>query len=111
MVYSANPVGQGAWVTWDGNSDAGKGKLTIVEIIPNEKVVEELHFIEPFEDIATVTLELKAIESSTEMTWTMEGKMNLISKAMCLFVSMDQMMGRDFERGMKNLQSLVEKRN
>lgn len=108
MATSENPVGKGAWFTWEGNSDAGKGKMTMIESVENQKVVHELHFIEPFEDTATVTFELAGSGSSTQMTWTMDGKMNLLSKAMCLFVSMDQMIGGDFEKGMKKLQPLVE---
>ncbi len=107
MTYSENPVGKGAWVSWAGNSKAGKGRMTILETVPDQKVVEELHFIEPFDDIATVTFELSGNGAPTQLTWSMEGKLNLFSKVMCLFVSMDQMIGADFERGIENLRALL----
>jgi hypothetical protein len=108
MAFSENPVGQGAWVTWDGKSKAGKGRMTIVESVPGQKVVEELHFLEPFDDIAMVTFQLADQGLATQLTWSMEGKLNLLFKVMCLFVSMDQMIGADFERGINNLKLLVE---
>ena len=107
MTYSENPVGKGAWVSWAGNSKAGKGRMTILDTVPDRKVVEELHFIEPFDDIATVTFELSGNGIPTQLTWSMEGKLNLFSKVMCLFVSMDQMIGPDFERGIENLRALL----
>lgn len=108
-AYSENPAGPGAWTTWEGNSDAGKGKMTIKESVPDQKVVHDLHFIEPFEDQAVVTFSMAASADQTQFTWTMEGHYNLISKVMCIFSSMDAMIGPDFERGFKTLKPLAEK--
>jgi hypothetical protein len=33
----------------------------------------------------------------------MDGPMNYLSKVMCLFVSMDKMVGGDFDKGLANL--------
>jgi len=38
----------------------------------------------------------------------MSGDKNYVSKVMCLFMSMDKMIGGDFERGLANMKALVE---
>jgi hypothetical protein len=45
----------------------------------------------------------------TEMTWTMSGKNNFIGRAVCMFMSMDKMVGGQFEEGMANIKSIVER--
>lgn len=44
----------------------------------------------------------------TLVTWTMTGKHNLMSKAFCLVMSMDKMIGGDFEKGLASLKAIVE---
>jgi hypothetical protein len=39
----------------------------------------------------------------------MRGPANFMTKLMGLFMSMDKMIGRDFERGLANLKEVVEK--
>lgn len=36
--FSATKVGKDASMSWDGNSQVGKGTLTITDSVPNEKV-------------------------------------------------------------------------
>ncbi len=38
----------------------------------------------------------------------MDGKKNLFSKAFCMFVGMDKMVGGDFEKGLTKMKSVVE---
>ncbi len=38
----------------------------------------------------------------------MDGKKNFFSKAFCMFVSMDKMVGGDFEKGLARMKSVVE---
>ncbi|NNC91092.1 MAG: polyketide cyclase, partial [Acidimicrobiia bacterium] len=41
-------------------------------------------------------------------TWTMPGPHTLMSRIMGIFVSMDKMVGKDFEKGLAQLKSSVE---
>lgn len=43
------------------------------------------------------------------MTWKMDGTNNFIGKAMCMVVDMDAVLGKDFDRGLANMKSVVEK--
>jgi hypothetical protein len=38
----------------------------------------------------------------------MSGKKNFMAKAFCMFVSMDKMIGKDFEKGLSKLKTVVE---
>lgn len=105
---STNPVGVGAWTTWEGNNEVGSGKMTILESVPDERVKHEVHFLTPFEDTSVSTFSMKAVGDKTTVTWGMDGKMNLMSKTMGLFMSMEEMIAADFERGLTSLKPLAE---
>ena len=90
---------------WVGK-ETGEGYMKIKEIKPNSFVDIELKFIKPFESLADTRFDISTETDGTKVTWTMSGENNIISKWMCVFVSMDKMIGKDFESG---LQSLKEK--
>ena len=51
-TVSTPPSGVGATYAWEGNKEVGKGKMTITDSRPGEKVAEKLEFIEPFQSQA-----------------------------------------------------------
>ena len=108
-TQSGAPSGKGAIYEWYGNSKAGAGRMEIIESTPAAKVGIQLDFIKPFEghNIAEFTLAPKG--ETTNVTWTMHGPAPFISKLMQVFVSMDTMIGKDFEAGLANLKTVVEK--
>lgn len=103
LTYSEPSDGVGASYSWEGNENVGKGSMRIVSI-DDTSVVYDLEFKEPFEDQATVTLEMTpAGDGSTEVTWRMEGENDFMGKMIGLFMDMEGMIGGDFERGLDNL--------
>jgi hypothetical protein len=48
--------------------------------------------------------------SGTAVTWALGGKYNFMTKAMGLVMSMDKMIGGDFEQGLANLKAIVEEK-
>jgi hypothetical protein len=108
-TYEGPPAGAGAITRWVGNKKVGEGSMTIVESRPSNLIKMKLEFIKPFASTADVQFDFKPDGSGTAVTWTMSGKKNFVSKAFCLFVSMDKMVGGDFERGLVNLKTLTEK--
>jgi hypothetical protein len=108
-TVSAPPSGTGATYAWEGNKEVGKGKMTITDARPGEKVSEKLEFIEPFQSQADVTFTL-ASESptTTKVTWAMDGKHNFVSKAFSVIKPMDGMIGKDFEEGLASLKKVAE---
>lgn len=102
-------VGQGAVYNWEGNKDVGKGRMEITESIPPSRLTIKLDFISPFEAHNIVEFILVAKGGSTEVTWDMQGPMPFISKLMSVFISMDRMVGKDFETGLASLKAVSEK--
>jgi uncharacterized protein YndB with AHSA1/START domain len=101
-------AGPGASYGWAGSAKVGEGRMTITEAQPNQRVVFKLEFIKPFQSVSTATLALVPDGQSTRVTWSLDGNHNFMSKAMCLFVSMDKMEGGDFESGLANLKRVTE---
>jgi len=106
-TYSGPASGVGAVYAWEGNKQVGKGRMEITESMPPRKVGIKLDFIEPFASNNTTDLTLAAEGTGTRVTWTMTGNHNFMSKLMSVFVSMDAMIGKDFERGLDNLKTAV----
>jgi len=108
-TYSANSVGKGATYEWEGNKKVGHGRMSITDSVPDTKVVIQLDFIKPFEAHNMGELTLQPQNGGTLVTWAMYGPSPFISKLFGVFVSMDKMIGKDFEDSLANLRSVVEK--
>ena len=108
-THSGAASGKGAVYEWDGNSKVGKGRMEITDVTPPSKVGIKLDFIKPFEghNVAEFTLEPQG--DSTNVTWVMNGPTPFVSKVMQVFISMDKLIGKDFESGLANLKSISEK--
>ncbi len=107
-IHSGADSGVGAAYEWDGDKTVGKGRMEIVESVPHSKVGIKLDFIKPFEAHNRVDFELSSRNDITEVSWIMSGSNSFMSKLMSLFVSMDKMVGPDFESGLAKLKELVE---
>jgi uncharacterized protein YndB with AHSA1/START domain len=109
MIYSGAPSGVGAINEWDGNGEAGAGRMTIRESIPNEKIGIDLEFTRPFESKSLTEFQFRPGGAGTEVVWTMSGENNFLGKAFCLAMGgMDKAIGPDFEKGLAQMKSAVE---
>lgn len=106
-TFSEPASGKGAHYTWAGNSDIGAGKMAIVDVDAPNKVAMHLEFIEPFPSESEVHFTLAEAGEGTKVTWAMDGENNFISKAFSLFMSMDAMIGKDFEKGLGKLNTVA----
>jgi hypothetical protein len=100
--------GVGSKYGWQGNSQAGAGQMEIKDSSPAHVGIQ-LDFIKPFKSSSVSEFALQPNGTATNVTWTMHGPMNYISKVMCMFVSMDKMIGGDFEKGLAGLKAAAEK--
>jgi hypothetical protein len=107
--YAGADSGKGAIYTWEGNDDVGSGRMEILQTEPNSRVLVKLDFLQPFEGHNTSEYTLTSAAGTTTVTWAMYGPSPYVSKLMGIFVSMDSMIGKDFERGLANLQAVAEK--
>jgi hypothetical protein len=108
QTYDGAPAGTGAIYTWTGNSQVGEGRMTITESRPSDLVLINLEFIRPFKATNITEFTFKPGGEQTTVTWNMSGKKNFIFKAFGLFMSMDKMVGTDFEKGLGQMKSVAE---
>lgn len=108
-TFEGPAAGKGAKYGWEGNSEVGKGSMEIVEATVPTRIGIKLDFVEPFEQLADVKFDFVPEGDSTKVTWSMAGNNNFLSKIMCVFMSMDKMVGGDYETGLANLKNVAEK--
>jgi uncharacterized protein YndB with AHSA1/START domain len=108
QTYSGPPAGVGAVYEWSGSGKVGAGRMTITDSRPAELVRIRLEFFRPFKGTNTTEFTFKPVGGQTEVTWSMNGDLNFITKGFSLFMSMDKMIGRDFEKGLADMKSVTE---
>lgn len=99
----------GAVYHWDGNKDVGAGEQTITKLDPNNRVETHLHFIKPFEGEADAFLNLSDTASGTKVTWGFDTHYKYPMNVMLLFIDMDEMMGKEYNKGLANLKAIAER--
>ena len=102
-TYSGPPSGVGAVYEWVGNRKAGAGRMEITDADAPSRLVIALQFIKPFKSSSTTTFTLDERDGGTHVTWRMVGPKTFMTRVMGVFMSMDKMVGRDFEKGLTRL--------
>jgi Polyketide cyclase / dehydrase and lipid transport len=106
--YSGPDTGVGSRYAWESDV-VGVGSLEITGQQPGQALQMKLDFVKPFEAHNQAEFRLlPQADGHTEVVWLMHGPNNLIGKLMGVFINMDQMVGRDFEQGLSNLQQLTK---
>lgn len=108
-TYGGSESGKGAHYAWEGNMEAGKGEITISDTISPNKIMFDLHIIKPFEGRHVAAISLSATGDTTNVTWSLEDKHDLMLKTMSLFLNLDKEIGSDFEVGLARLKAIAEK--
>lgn len=109
VSFAGPETGAGSAFSWDGNNAVGTGTMTITDSSPGERVRFRLDFEKPMKGTSTAEFAFApAPGGGTTVTWTMKGRNNFIGRAFCLFMSMDKMVGTQFEQGLENLRGVVE---
>ena len=82
--------------------------MEILEAVPSSRLLIKLDFLKPFEAHNQAEFTLGAEGSATKVTWAMTGPQAFPMKVMGLFVSMDSMVGKDFEKGLASMKAIAE---
>lgn len=106
-TFRGTPAGKGAVYEWNGNSEVGSGRMEILDTTPSSTRIK-LDFIEPFEGHNTAEFSLEPAGNATTVRWSIDGPNTYLSKVMCVFIDMDQMIGKDFEAGLANMKAVSE---
>jgi uncharacterized protein YndB with AHSA1/START domain len=102
VTFEGPPAGAGAVFKWSGNDKVGAGTMTITESKPNERIATRTDFVKPFEGTSHSDFVFSERGGQTNLIWTMAGKQSFVGKAICLFVSMEKMLGRNSRRGWRS---------
>jgi hypothetical protein len=105
--YSGAPAGAGAVYHWVGNEDVGEGRMTITGAEAPSSVTIRLEFMRPFQAVNTAQFDILAGGLGTDVTWSMLGRHGFVSKAMSLVFDVDKRVGRDFEQGLADLDTVT----
>jgi hypothetical protein len=107
-THSGAAMGQGAEYSWAGNGKVGEGRMTVTDSRPNERVGIKLEFLKPWEATNAVDFTFEPTGDEVRVTWGMTGHHNFMGKAASLFMSMDSMVGKDFEQGLASMKLAAE---
>ena len=108
LTYGGSTSGVGASYSWAGNSEVGEGRATITESRPSVSVRYKMEFYKPMSATSEMEFTFKLQGSQTAVTVTVTGDKDFITKAFCLFMSMDKMIGGKFERALAELKATAE---
>ena len=107
-TFGGAPKGKGATYAWVGNDKVGQGSMAITDATPS-RVALDLDFVRPFEAHNKVEFALAGKGEATEVTWSMAGPVPYFFRLFHLVMDMDKMVGKDFEAGLANLKTVVER--
>jgi hypothetical protein len=107
-TLSGPATGVGSVYEWEGNSKVGQGRMEILESTPTQIKIK-LDFLKPIEGHNITTFSLQQQGELTTVTWDMSGPNNYLAKVMQVFMDMDKMIGKDFEKGLSDLKAQAER--
>jgi len=112
-TYAGAERGKGAIYAWEGNKNVGSGRMEILEANASSsspsKIAIKLDFLKPFEAHNTAEFTMLPQGAATKVVWVMHGPAPFMSKLMQVFMSFDNMIGKDFEAGLAKLKTISER--
>ncbi len=102
FTYEGPASGVGAMYSWESKT-IGTGSMTIAEVTPNEEVKMDQHTLKPWDSKSKTAFKIVPHGNATLLTWRMTGEHNFFSRIMCVFTSMDKMIGGQYERGFERM--------
>lgn len=109
QVIEVHPGVVGSKLSWEGNREVGAGRLTITEAEANQEIVLRLEFFRPFATTNRARWTIERLEDKRRITWSMDGvNEGLMPRVFGMFMDMDAVVGRDFEKGLETLKTLAE---
>ena len=95
---------------WEGNKDVGMGEQELVSFTENKSIESELRFMKPWKSVSVGYFLVNEIEpNKTEVVWGFRGNNKVPMNIMMLFYNMDKAVGKDFDLGLSNLKTQMEK--
>lgn len=96
----------GAAYSWSGNDSVGTGSLTTVALT-EDRIDQKLDFTSPWEAHDLAYYEFDDTPEGIKVTWGLDGNLARPMNLMGLFMSMEDMIGSDYEKGLESLKNQV----
>lgn len=99
-------------LTWDSkDKNVGAGRQEIIQLMAPTLIKYVVQFIRPFKGKADCSFELSAVsDNQTRIKWTFESGMAYPMNFMMLFLDIAKMLGKDMEKSLNTLKSVLESR-
>ena len=99
--------------SWDSKmEDVGAGAQEITKIEDGKRIETEIRFKRPMETTSQASLEVKRTSAnSSSVEWKMSGESPYPFNIFMLFMNMDEEIGPDLAKGLKNLKAILESQN
>ncbi len=110
VAFEGPPAGPGAVFKWAGNDRVGQGSMTLVTSKPGEFIRIDVEFVKPFEGKSTSEFMFRPQGDRTQVIWASSGPMTFLTKAMCLIMNMEKVLGPDMEKGLVQMKAVAEGR-
>ena len=98
----------GETYSWQGNKKVGRGRMEITSAEPPRRININLDFFEPWEAHNKTEFLIEPKDGGSDVTWSMTGDSPFMSKLFGVFMSMDKLVGTDFEKGLDGLKRVTE---
>jgi uncharacterized protein YndB with AHSA1/START domain len=107
VTYKGPPFGMGAKWDWVSKTE-GTGSMEFTRVEPDRAVEYSLSFPE-YKMTSTGAITLEPAGNATKVTWTNAGDVGKNPLKRYLTLTMDRMVGPDFEAGLANLKAIAER--
>lgn len=95
---------------WESDhKQVGHGEQEIKSIVENQRMESELRFLKPFKSVSNGYFTTEKEGAGTKVTWGFYGTHKMPVNVMMMFFNMDKAVGKDFEEGLADLKTVLEK--
>ena len=111
QTYTGEDGTVGFISAWESDhKQVGSGEQEILNVEKNVKMETELRFLKPWKSVSQGYIETHPEgDQATKVVWGFHGTNKIPINIMMLFFNMDKAVGKDFEQGLANLKSILEK--
>lgn len=107
--FSENTSGTGASYSWSSeHPEVMTGSQEITEAVPNEFVNTRMNFGDMTGDYKASFLLKELDDNSTELTWTYDGKADVMMEKIFIEFFIESFLGEQYESGLADLKSYIE---
>jgi hypothetical protein len=105
-IFNGTDGQVGSIYFWDGNNKVGKGFQELIKI-STDRIEYKLGFIEPWESISLTYFTLEPEEQGVKVSWHFESESPYPFNFLTLFMDMEEMVGKNFQRDLRNFKLII----